>query len=216
MKIFITGGTGYLGRSLIPRLLERGHEVRALVRPGSEHKLSSGCAPVPGNALDATSFATRVTPADTLVHLVGVSHPAPWKAEQFRAVDLASVRASVAAARDAGVRHLVYVSVAHPAPVMKAYIEVRAECEALIAAAGLNATILRPWYILGPSHRWPVTLKPLYWLFERLPSTADSARRLGLVTLEQMTDALLWAVNNPAEGIRVLPVCDIRRHGRMN
>jgi uncharacterized protein YbjT (DUF2867 family) len=216
MTIFITGGTGYLGRSLIPRLLERGHEVRALVRPGSEQKLPSGCAAVPGNALDATSFAAGVAPADTLVHLVGVSDPAPWKADQFRAVDLASVRASVSAARDAGIRHLVYVSVAHPAPVMKAYIEVRAECEAVIAAAGLNATILRPWYILGPGHRWPVVLKPLYWLFEHLPSTADSACRLGLVTIEQMTGALLWAVNNPAEGIRVLPVTEIRRHGKMN
>src|SRR5712692_58469 len=187
MTIFITGGTGYLGRSLIPKLLQQGHAVRALARPGSERKLPFGSAAVPGNALDAASFAVQVNPADTFVHLVGVSHPAPWKAEQFRAVDLASVRASVAAARDAGVRHFVYVSVAHPAPVMKAYIEARAECEALIAAAGLHATILRPWYILGPGHRWPVILKPLYWLFEHLPSTADSARRLGLVTLEQMT-----------------------------
>src|SRR5262249_20632521 len=128
-----------------------------------------------------------VSPAETFVHLVGVSHPAPWKADQFRAVDLASVRASVSAAREARIRHFVYVSVAHPAPVMKVYIEVRAECEMLLASAGLNATILRPWYILGPGHRWPVVLKPLYWIFERLPSTSDTTRRLGLVTLEQMT-----------------------------
>ncbi len=216
MIIFITGGTGYVGRSVIPKLLGQGHTVRALARPGSERKLPAGCTIVTGNALDAPSFAAHVAPADTWIHLIGVSHPAPWKAEQFRAVDLASVRAAIAAAREAAIRHFVYVSVAHPAPAMKAYIAVRTECESLIAAAGLNATILRPWYILGPGHRWPIILQPLYWLFEQFPSTAGTARRLGLVTLEQMTSALLWAVNNPAEGIRVLPVTDIRHHVRMN
>ena len=52
-RVFITGGSGYMGQRLIPRLLERGHEVRALVRPGSEKKLPPGCTPVFGNALDA-------------------------------------------------------------------------------------------------------------------------------------------------------------------
>jgi uncharacterized protein YbjT (DUF2867 family) len=45
-RIFITGGTGYIGSRLIPLLVERGHEVVALVRPGSEHKLSAACMPV--------------------------------------------------------------------------------------------------------------------------------------------------------------------------
>ena len=75
MKVFITGGTGYLGRSLVPKLLEQGHEVRALVRPGSERKLPHGCVAVTGNALDAASFAGKAGPADVWIHMVGVSHP---------------------------------------------------------------------------------------------------------------------------------------------
>ena len=42
-RVFITGGTGYVGRPLINLLLGRGHAVRALVRPGSEKKLPPGC-----------------------------------------------------------------------------------------------------------------------------------------------------------------------------
>ena len=209
--IFLAGGTGYMGRRLIPRLTARGHEVRALVRPGSEGKLPAGGRPVPGNALDSASFAAGVAGADTWVHLIGVAHPAPWKGDQFRAVDLASVRAAVAAAVPAGVRHFVYVSVAQPAPMMRAYIEVRAECEALIRTAGLNATFVRPWYVLGPGHRWPLLLQPAYWLLEQLPGTREAARRLGLLTLEQMMAALTWAVENPASGVRVLGVPDIRK-----
>ena len=213
-QVFVAGGTGYVGSRLIPRLLERGHRVRALARPGSESKLPSGSDVVAGNALAASTFAPRVAGCDTYVQLVGVSHPSPAKAAQFRSIDLVSAKASATAARDAGVSHFVYVSVAQPAPAMKAYVEARAEGEAFIRSLGLNATFLRPWYVLGPGHRWPYLILPGYWIAERLPWTRDAARRVGLVTLAQMVSALVAAVENPAQGIRTVDVPEIRRAGR--
>jgi uncharacterized protein YbjT (DUF2867 family) len=210
-NIFITGGTGYVGRALIPRLLERGHRVRALVRRGSETRLPRGCEPVIGNALDVLTFADAVEGSDTFVQLVGVPHPSPAKAAQFQSIDLASARASVSAAAGAGVKHFVYVSVAQPSPVMKAYQAVRAEGETMIRESGLAATILRPWYVLGPGHRWPYALVPVYWLFERISTTRETARRLGLVTLTEMVAALANSVESPAEGVRILEVPSIRR-----
>src|SRR5438270_13187317 len=125
-SVCFTGGTGYIGQRLIPELIRRGHSVRALVRNGSE-KLPSGTIAVRGDALDASTFANRVAPSDTFVQLVGVAHPSPAKKEEFRKIDFVSVRESVAAARDAGVQHFVYLSVAHPAPIMREYIAVREE-----------------------------------------------------------------------------------------
>lgn len=209
--VYLTGGTGYVGAPLLFRLLSRGHKVKALARPGSERKLPPACEIVTGDALSAYTFVASVPFRSTFVHMVGTPHPAPWKGRQFRAVDLVALRASVKAAITAGVEHFVYVSVAHPAPMMKSYIEVRMECEAEIARAGLIATIVRPWYVLGPGHWWPVALKPVYSLMESVPSTREGARRLGLVTLDQMADAMLWAVENPAESTRVLDVPEIRR-----
>jgi uncharacterized protein YbjT (DUF2867 family) len=95
--------------------------------------------------------------------------------------------------------------------MMKAYIAVREECEEIIRASGMNATIVRPWYVLGPGHRWPYALLPMYWLMERIPATRESALRLGLVTLEQMLTTLVAAVENPAEGIRIVDVPGIRQ-----
>ena len=209
-NVFITGGSGYMGTKLISRLMERGHTVRALVRRGSERKLPSGCTPVVGNALDGGSYAAQVAPSDTLVQLVGVAHPSPAKGVQFRAVDLPAGLAAVAAAKSAGVRHFVYVSVAHPAPVMKDYIAVRVEVERAIGAAGLNATILRPWYVLGPGHWWPYLLKPIYALAGVVPSMREGAERLGLVTLEQMILALVTAVETPPSGVKIVEVPAIR------
>jgi uncharacterized protein YbjT (DUF2867 family) len=209
-SVFITGGTGYLGRPLITRLLERGHQVRALVRPGSQDKLPAGCEAVVGNALDPASYTDHIHPADTFVQLVGVSHPSPSKAAQFRSVDLVSASGAVKAATGARIQHFVYLSVAHPAPVMKAYVHTRVECEALIRDSGLNATVLRPWYVLGPGHRWPYALLPLYRLMELFPRTRPGALRLGLVTRPQMTRALVQAVENPCRGLRIAGVPEIR------
>jgi uncharacterized protein YbjT (DUF2867 family) len=145
-----------------------------------------------------------------MVHLVGVSHPSPAKAEQFRSVDLAGARVAVGAAKANGIAHFVYVSVAQPAPMMHAYIAARAEAEEAIRASGMDATILRPWYVLGPGRRWPLLLAPGYWLAERIPSMRDSARRLGLVRWRQMIAALAEAVERPAKGVRVVEVPEIK------
>jgi uncharacterized protein YbjT (DUF2867 family) len=209
-SVFITGGTGYLGRPLIADLLRQGYEVRALVREGSQGKLPAGCTAIFGNALEASSYAADIAPSDTFVQLVGVAHPSPAKAAQFRSIDFASASGAIHAAAQAGVQHFVYLSVAHPAPMMKAYIAVRSECEQMIRETGMNATILRPWYVLGPGHRWPYALIPVYWLMEQFPVTRAGAQRLGLVTLEQMKCALMNAVESPCQGIRVVEVPQIR------
>ena len=75
----------------------------------------------------------------------------------------------------------------------------------------MRATILRPWYVLGPGHRWAYALLPAYWICERLPGTRDGARRLGLVRLDEMLRALVHAVIEPPETVRVWEVPEIRR-----
>ncbi len=120
---------------------------------------------------------------------------------------------AVRVATDMKVPHFVYVSVAQPAPLMKSYLEARAVCEAAIRECNLSATILRPWYVLGPGHRWPYCLAPIYKLAELLPLTRDGARSLGLVTLRQMLATLLYCIDHPARGVSVLGVPEIRAAG---
>jgi len=197
IDILITGGTGYIGAHLVPVLVAHGHRVRVLAREQSAGRVAAGATTVIGDALDAVSVQSALKPGDTLIHLVGTPHPNPSKADQFEKVDLVSIRATVAAAKSAAISHLVYVSVAQPAPVMRAYLWVRTLGETMIREAGLTATILRPWYVLGPGREWPVLIKPLYKLAEMIPLTRATAERLGLITIEQMVNALVRAVENP-------------------
>ena len=59
------------------------------------------------------------------MHLIGTAHPDSSKADAFVAVDLASARAAAEAAERASIAHFVYVCVAQPAPVIKAYVATR-------------------------------------------------------------------------------------------
>jgi len=212
MNVFVTGGTGYVGQALIPALLRRGYRVDVVVRPESLARVPAGAVAITGDALDAATFAGAIPRGATLVHLVGTPHPNPSKAAEFERVDLGSIRASVDAASRAGAAHLVYVSVAQPAPMMKAYVEARAAGEGAIRAAGMTATFVRPWYVLGPGHWWPIVLVPFYRVAEWLPGTRATAQRLGLVTLAQMVRALVDAVEHPpaAGDIRIVDVPAIR------
>jgi uncharacterized protein YbjT (DUF2867 family) len=213
LDILVTGGTGYMGRNLIPLLVARGHRVRALARKDSVARVPAGATPMIGDALSDDSIAGALREGDTLIHLVGTPHPTPSKADQFEKVDLISIRASVNATRRVPVAHMIYVSVAQPAPIMQAYLWVRALGEAMIREAALTATIVRPWYVLGPGRRWPKMISPLYKLAELFPSTRATAERLGLVTIEEFINAMVAAAENPpVRGrTRIVDVPAIRR-----
>ena len=211
-RVAITGATGYVGRELTSALIERGHDVRALVRQGSSARVAAAAQPVELDLFNVDELAAAMRGRDTVVHLVGTPHPNPRKAREFQRVDLGSVRACVPACVRAGISHFVYVSVAQPAPVMQAYIAARAEAERTIGGAGLTATVLRPWYVLGPGHRWPIVLIPFYACAELVPALRAGAQRLGFVTLRQMVDALVRAVEHPPirGTMRVLGVPEIK------
>jgi uncharacterized protein YbjT (DUF2867 family) len=205
MNIFIAGATGYIGRHLVPELIARGHTVRALVRASSASKLPSGAEAVIGDALDAGTFAHHLAPGDTFIQLVGVPHPSPAKAQQFLEVDLVAVRESVRAVAGTPIRHFVYLSVAQPSPVMKAYIAGREEGERMLRESGMNATFVRPFYVLGPGHWWPYAFLPLFWLF------ADP--RLYPVKLADVVRSIVDAVDRGADGVRVIEAPEIRGAG---
>jgi uncharacterized protein YbjT (DUF2867 family) len=213
LPVFITGGTGYMGTRLIRELLQRGHRVIALVRMGSEHKLPWGATPVIGDYFDPASFMQYIPEGSVFVQLLGVAHPSPKKAQQFREIDLISVKASAIAAKMAGVSHFIYVSVAMaPSSIMAAYQQVRKEGEEICIEEQLNCTFIRPWYVLGPGHRWPLLLLPVYGIAELVPSWRKKARAMGLVTISQMITTLKNAVDQTPEPLRIIEIEEIRSY----
>jgi len=211
--VFITGGTGYIGRRLIKILLAEGVAVTALVREKSVNKLPVGCTPVIADPFDPASYAKSIPANSTFIHLLGVSHPGPKKKALFNSVDLASLKASVEAAKQAGVKHFIYISVAqYPSKIMADYQEARRQGEEAILASGIPSTFIRPWYVVGPGHYWPLLFNPIFKLLELIPPTAVQARSLALVSLKQMLLTLRSAVLNPPEvSNTIIEISDIKK-----
>jgi nucleoside-diphosphate-sugar epimerase len=210
--VFITGGTGYIGSRLIKALLVTGnYHIKALIRKGSEKKLPEGCEVIYGDALNATTYGSSIAPATIFVHLIGVAHPSPSKAMQFKKIDLVSVQQASKAAATAGIKHFVYLSVAmYPTKIMKDFQETRAEGERLLLQQNFVCSFVRPWYVLGPGHWWPLLLKPFYWIAKFIPSKREAAKQLDTVTIKQMIQTLVYAIKNQPVNNTVYDISKIK------
>ncbi len=209
--VFITGATGYIGKRLTKLLLRRGHKVIALVRKGSEHKVITGAQAVIADPFNAASFQSSIPEGAVFVQLLGVPHPSPKKAQQFKEIDLHSVKASADAAAMAGVSHFIYVSVAMaPSKIMAAYQAVRKEGEEYSKSKNLNCSFIRPWYVLGPGHYWPILLLPVYGVAELVATWRKKARAMALVTIHQMLRTLITVVEADPIPLRIIEVRQIR------
>jgi nucleoside-diphosphate-sugar epimerase len=210
--VFITGATGYMGTRLIKMLLAKGNRVIALTRLQSRYKVPAGAEVITGNPFDEATFYEFIPKGCVFVQLLGVPHPSPAKAQEFTSIDLASVKASVNAAVKAGVSHFIYVSVSmQQSKLMQAYQQVRRQGEAYCMLKQLNCTFIRPWYVLGPGHWWPVILLPLYALANMVPVWKQKAAGMALVTLPQMLATLVSAIEAKPQQKTIIEIPAIKK-----
>jgi uncharacterized protein YbjT (DUF2867 family) len=183
--ILVTGGTGTLGRQVVPRLRDAGCELRVLSRHGREG--AQGIEPVTGDLATGEGVDAAVAGTEVIVHLAGTP-----KGDEVKARNL------VWAASRAGVRHLVYISVvgADRIPVvstvdraMFAYFAAKRAAEQLIGGSGLPWTTLRAtqfhdltFKTVQQLVRLPVVPVPAGWRFQPVDSgeVADRLVELAL------------------------------------
>jgi uncharacterized protein YbjT (DUF2867 family) len=139
MTILITGATGTVGRHVIDQLVSRGADVRALVRDPAKADLPAGVAIAQGDLLDVDALRSALSGVSTLFLLNAVVP------DEFTQALIA-----LNLAREAGVAHIVYLSVIHS----DLYVNVphfagKYGVERMIEAMGVDATILRPAYFMN-------------------------------------------------------------------
>ena len=146
----VTGGTGFVGSNLLRIARAQGYEVRALTRgwrPPEE-----GIDWIDGALDRADSLAKLCEGADAVVHIAGLINASSRAA--FEAVNVGGTANMIDAARKAGVRRFVHISsLAAREPELSDYGHSKARAERLVAASGLDWTIVRPPAVYGPGDR---------------------------------------------------------------
>jgi len=187
----VTGGTGFVGSHLLRLALDQGYDVRALSRgwkpPEDEIAWVDG-------ALDRPeSLVKLVTGADAVIHLAGAIN-APTRAA-FEAVNAAGTADMVDAARRSGVRRFVHVSsLAAREPELSAYGWSKARSERLVAASGLDWTIVRPPAVYGPGDRETFEL---FKMARRGLVALPPRGRFSVIHVEDLCRLLLALLDDP-------------------
>ena len=177
-RVVITGGTGFLGRTLCEQLFRRNMHGRIVVPTrrlvaGRSIQLIPTVDLVEADVNDPQTLAALLAGADALVHLVAVLH---GDAERFDRLHVGLPRELAKAARAAGVRRVVHVSalgVAADAP--SNYLRSKAAGEAVWRDSGLNVSVLRPSVIFGAQDRFTNMLVGLQRSFPLMPLAEASA-----------------------------------------
>jgi uncharacterized protein YbjT (DUF2867 family) len=142
-SILVTGATGFIGRRLVPALLDAGHGVRAMTRRPEAYD-GPGEA-VGGDVHDASTLAPALEGVDVAYYLVH-----SLDADDFEARDAAAAHAFGEAAADAGVRQIVYLGgLGADDEDLSAHLRSRREVEGLLGAGGVPVTVLRAGIVVG-------------------------------------------------------------------
>jgi uncharacterized protein YbjT (DUF2867 family) len=209
VRALVTGATGYIGGRLVPRLLERGHRVRALAR--NPDKL----ADVPwreqvdiarGDLGDAASLRSAFDGVDVvyyLVHSMGTS-------SDFVAAEAAAARNVVAAAADSGVRRLVYLGGLHPhGAELSPHLRSRVAVGDILFESGIETVVLQAGIVVGAgsasfemlrhlTHRLPAMTTPK-WVHNKIQPIAidDVLHYLTEAATAAVPESRAWDIGGP-------------------
>ena len=152
MKVFVTGSTGFVGNHVVQALLDRGHQVRALVRQRSEYKLKrpEDVEISYGTVTSAADLVQGMQGCDAVIHLVGIIRALPSKGITFERLHTEATANVIAAAKETGTSRMVHMSALGarengPTP----YFRTKFAAEELVRQSGLRYTIFRPSLIFG-------------------------------------------------------------------
>lgn len=221
MRIFLTGGTGYVGRAIVAECVRQGHDVVCLVRQGrqlppawSAHmhdartQKTNGTpqiTPLLGDVLRADTYADALEHCDAIIHLVGIIREQPTQGITFARMHEQGTKALVDAsvhahwARDRK-RFVLMSALGARDGATSQYFQTKWNAEQYVKQSVMNHVIFRPSVIFGPNDQFVNSLAGLL----RLPLTpviGDGQYRLQPVALETVARMFCKAVHTGADDV---------------
>ena len=201
-RILVTGATGYVGGRLLHALLERGADVRCLTRRPEAIPPRPGLEVVPGDALDAGAVRSALEGIDVGYYLIhAMSSP-----DAFERLDRRAAGIFAEAARDAGVRRIVYLGGLGRGPGLSSHLASRQEVGRLLASTAVETIEFRASIVIGSGS---LSFELVRSLTERLPVMLTPRwvrTRTQPIAIEDVIAYLLAALDVDAHGSTVFEI----------
>ena len=197
MRIFIAGGTGFVGGHVRQALLERGHKIKLLV-----HKRGTGRQPgieeVEGDVTVLESFAEALKGCDATINLVGIIREHPRRGVTFERLHVEATRNVIAAAKRVGIkRHLQMSALGAKAESSSGYFHSKYQAEKEVQRSGLDFTIFRPSIIFGPKDDFINKLAGLMRTLPAMPVIGDGTYQLQPISADDVARCFASALEQP-------------------
>ncbi|GMT42414.1 MAG: NAD-dependent nucleoside diphosphate-sugar epimerase/dehydratase [bacterium] len=151
MKIFVAGGSGFVGSRIVALLTELGHDVACLVRRPDLAKFPDSVVVLQeGDALNPASVAQKISGYDAVINLIGIIRDYPSKGVTFRSAHVDATQNMVHIALEAGIKRFLQMSANGTSPEGTEYQVTKYEAEEIVKSSGLDFTIFRPSVMFGP------------------------------------------------------------------
>ena len=196
MKLFIAGGTGFVGEHLIKELLRGGHSVRTLVH--SRSTKSGEGEQVSGDVTRLETFEQNLSGCDAVINLVGIIREFPARGITFERLHVQATANLLAAATGNGVRRYLQMSAlgARPAAV-SGYHKSKWRAEELVRGSNLEWTIFRPSLIFGPHDAFINMLAAQLRLAPIMPVIGSGSYRLQPIHADDVARCFTCALTMP-------------------
>jgi uncharacterized protein YbjT (DUF2867 family) len=210
MKVFLTGGTGFVGSEVLRQLLAANHTVRCLVRGGSEGKLPirEGVEVRIGDVVDPQSLKGLLEGCDAVIHLVGIIREAPGRGVTFARLHFEATRNMIEAATAQKVGRFLQMSAnGTRAEAESPYHRTKWQAEEAIRSSGLDWTIFRPSLIFGPDDEFVNMLAGLVRKLPLVPVIGDGRYRMTPVAVEDVARSFVAALKNKESVAQIYHCC---------
>jgi len=203
--ILVTGGTGFIGRHVVPRLVEGGEKVRVASRGSRKATLPAGVDQVTADVGSGEGLAQAMAGVDKVAHLVAVI--TEKGAQRFDAVIRGGTANVVSEAERAGVKKLVYLSAIGAAPDPKyPYWHAKWQAEQTVTASNLNWTILRSSLVFGPEDDFFNRLNRLIRRMPVAPVAGNGKTRFQPVWVEDVVSCVVACLNDGVHDREVVEI----------
>ena len=208
MRVLVTGASGFVGRHLVPSLLEHGHEVHTLTRAPSLLEKYSWAARITcheGDLLNEQSLQAACLGCDVVIHLASLAHITNTKEEDHWNISYIGYENLLRACVQNQVSHFVFISSikASDDKQASAYAQVKRSFELRLQGAAqkgeIQATILRPAVVYGAGMKGNLASWIAKVLTGSAPGLPKNSSSISMISVDDLAQAIACSLNSSTQ-----------------